>query len=220
MYKKWLISQSAEDEGEYKSYNKIFKKVAQDAATCYYRNMFNTKTNSVKQLWRNLNTICSFKNDKSARNTITKLSDGNDYLTKPEDISNSMNKYFSTVGINLVNNNPLFNSSNDYRSYCNVSIKESIFLTPVTKSELYSLIHKLNKSKAPGNDNIGPELVQITASVIVDPFLHICNLSFLNNVVPEKLKIAKVIPVFKKGDRSKSSNYRPISLLSIFEKTS
>jgi len=129
-----------------------------------------------------------------------------------------MNKYFSTVGINLVNNNPSFNSSNDYRSYCNVSIKESIFLPPVTKSELFLLIYKLNKSKAPGNDNIGPERVQIIASVIIDPFLHICNLSFLNSIVPEKLKIAKVIPVFKKGDRSISSNYRPISLLSIFEK--
>ena len=46
-----------------------------------------------------------------------------------------LNKIFSTVGTNLVNNvindNPLFNS-NDYRSYCNVSIKESIFLAPVT----------------------------------------------------------------------------------------
>ena len=218
LYKKWLISHSPEHESEYKSYNKIFKKVAQDAATSYYRNMFNTKINSVKQLWRNLNTICSFKKDKSARNTITRLSDENDYLTKAEDISNSMNKYFSTVGTNLVSNNPLFNSSNDYRSYCNLSIKDSIFLAPVTKSELSSLIYKLNKSKAPGNDNIGPELVQTVAPVIIDPFLHICNLSFLNGIVPEKLKIAKVIPVFKKGDRSISSNYRPISLLSIFEK--
>jgi len=129
-----------------------------------------------------------------------------------------VNKYFSTLGTYLVNNNPSFNSSNDYRSYCKLSIKDSIFRAPVTKSELFSLIHKLNKSKAPGNDNIGPELVQTVASVVIDPFLHICNLSFLNGIVSEKLKIAKVIPVFKKGDRSISSNYRPISLLSIFEK--
>ena len=32
------------------------------------------------------------------------------------------------------------------------------------------------------------------------------------------LKIAEVVPVFKKGDRSKATNYRPISLLSQFDK--
>ena len=35
---------------------------------------------------------------------------------------------------------------------------------------------------------------------------------------PEAMKIAKVIPLFKKGNRSLSSNYRPISLLSTFNK--
>ena len=222
LYRKWLISQSPDDESEYKSYKKIFKKVAQDAATSYYKNMFNTKTNSVKQLWKNLNTICSFKkNDKTKRNVISKLNVDNDYITKPEDISNSMNNYFSTVGSklvnNLINNNPTFNN-NDYKSYCSTSIKDSIFLTPVTRTEVYLLIDKLNISKAAGNDNIGPVLVKTAAPIIVDPLLHIYNLSLLNGIVPDKLKIAKVIPVFKTGDRCKSNNYRPISLLSIFEK--
>ena len=37
-------------------------------------------------------------------------------------------------------------------------------------------------------------------------------------IVPEKLKTAKVVPIFKKGDRSLASNFRPISLLSVFDK--
>ena len=44
------------------------------------------------------------------------------------------------------------------------------------------------------------------------------NLSLSTGAVPEKLKIAKVIPVFKKGDVHLACNYRPISLLSIFDK--
>ena len=43
-------------------------------------------------------------------------------------------------------------------------------------------------------------------------------MSLQNGCVPDKLKVAKVIPVFKKGDRSQPTNYRPISLLSIFDK--
>ena len=37
-------------------------------------------------------------------------------------------------------------------------------------------------------------------------------------VVPDVLKEAKLIPVFKKGDTSLPSNFRPITLLSIFNK--
>ena len=46
--------------------------------------------------------------------------------------------------------------------------------------------------------------------------LYIYNLSFATGIVTRKLKI--VIPVFKKGERNNSGNYRPISLLSVFEK--
>jgi len=43
-------------------------------------------------------------------------------------------------------------------------------------------------------------------------------MSLERGTVPEKLKTAKVVPVFKGGDPSVTSNYRPISLLSIFDK--
>ena len=40
------------------------------------------------------------------------------------------------------------------------------------------------------------------------------NLSFSSGIFPDKLKIAKILPVFKKGSKLECSNYRPISLLS------
>jgi hypothetical protein len=47
---------------------------------------------------------------------------------------------------------------------------------------------------------------------------HIFNCSFISAVVPQQFKIAKVIPLFKSGDRSLPDNYRQISLLSCFSK--
>ena len=94
------------------------------------------------------------------------------------------------------------------------------FCTPNDKSEISTLIRKLKNNKSPGHDGIGPVLVKLIENLIIDPFIYIYffNLSLTNGQVPSRMKIAKVIPVFNKGDSDIVSNYRPISLLSTFDK--
>lgn len=62
------------------------------------------------------------------------------------------------------------------------------------------------------------ELIKQIIDVIIEPFTYICNLSFTSGIFPDCMKIAKVIPLFKKGNKSEFSNYRPISLLPQFSK--
>ena len=47
---------------------------------------------------------------------------------------------------------------------------------------------------------------------------HICNVSFQTGVFPNKMKIPKVIPLYKSGEKNVFTNYRPISLLPQFSK--
>uniref|UniRef100_A0A672GUJ2 Reverse transcriptase domain-containing protein n=1 Tax=Salarias fasciatus TaxID=181472 RepID=A0A672GUJ2_SALFA len=56
-------------------------------------------------------------------------------------------------------------------------------------------------------------LIKQITDVVIEPFKYICNLSFTTGTFPESMKIAKVIPLFKKGNKNDVSNYRPISLL-------
>ena len=44
------------------------------------------------------------------------------------------------------------------------------------------------------------------------------NISFNEGIFPEAWKVANVIPIFKKGDKSLPSNYRPVALLSCLGK--
>ena len=60
-------------------------------------------------------------------------------------------------------------------------------------------------------------LSRITPQV-VKPLVHIFNLSFSTGIFPSEMKFAKVMPLFKNGNKSDFSNFRPISLLSQFSK--
>ena len=221
LYKKWLQTKDKEDEIKYKHYRRTFRKVASEAEEKYYREMFDTRTNSVKKLWRNLNTVCCLQKSNCKTNNISKLSVDGNTLTDDTNICNGINNYFSTIGEKLDQELRQKASSFDYhnfKSYCHKPYKNSFFVTPTNSIELMKIITKLNNSKSPGYDNIGPTLIKDACITILDPLVHIFNLSLLSGCVPDKLKVAKVIPVFKKGDRFQPTNYRPISLLSIFDK--
>jgi len=115
-------------------------------------------------------------------------------------ISDLFNNYFCTVGETL-QKNINFHAANTFKSYLPPSIKQSIFCTPTTNTEIPKVVNKFKTNKSPGPDNIGTRLLKEVISSIIQPLLHIFNMSFTSGVVPTSLKIAKVIPVYKKGDR-------------------
>ena len=97
-------------------------------------------------------------------------------------------------------------------------ICDSLFLAPVTANEIEVEIAKLNASKAVGPFSIPIDILKILKGELSGPLQTIFNTSFLTGIVPEKFKMARVIPIFKKGSQTSLNNYRPISLLSVFNK--
>ena len=93
-----------------------------------------------------------------------------------------------------------------------------MFCNPTTPYEVFRIINALNINKSPGPDNISPKIIKSVGDVIAEPLSFVYNLSFSCGVVPDALKISKVIPIYKKGERDIVGNYRPISILNTFEK--
>ena len=89
----------------------------------------------------------------------------------------------------------------------------TMYFHPITNTEIKSLIKKLPPKNSSGHDNIGNTLLKKISDAIIKPLHHIFNLSLSSGEFPEDMKLAEVIPLFKKGLKDKMENYRPISLL-------
>ena len=77
----------------------------------------------------------------------------------------------------------------------------------------------MNKNKSSRSDILNIQFIKLSVNIIAPVITNIFNHCILKGVIPESLKIAEVIPIFKSGSKSDINNYRPISLLSPFSKT-
>ena len=136
-------------------------------------------------------------------------------ITDPVAIANTFNNYFANIGGNLASSIP--SASKTANEFMPPPICNSLFLCPATADEIQLEIAKL-AGKAVGPSNIPISVLEILKSELAGPLQVIFNTSFLTGIVPDKFKLARVIPVFKKGSQTNLSNYRPISLLSVFNK--
>ena len=85
----------------------------------------------------------------------------------------------------------------------------------VTPEMVAKKIKAMKDNKSPGVDGIPPKLLMETVEQISIPLARVFNLSLKEGVVPFEWKEANIIPLFKKGSRNKSENYRPVSLTSV-----
>ena len=104
-----------------------------------------------------------------------------------------------------------------------VVIKPRFSLRPVQELEVCNVIDSLKNKFSCGLDEIPTSVLKNSKTYLCPVLTHIINSSFVSGIFPDKLKISKVVPIFKKkGDKQNIVNYRPISLISniskIFEK--
>ena len=151
------------------------------------------------------------RNRNPIKNGIGPLSNENGTLEYEGDkICNILNNYFGSVfskkSYNYMEIQPMTRTLNDNEILRTIEVQEH---------EIVKYIDKIKVNKAPGPDAIYPIVLKELKSVIAKPLAYIFNQSLRSGVIPEDFKIANVTPIFKKGDKTKASNYRPISLTSI-----
>ena len=130
-----------------------------------------------------------------------------------------MNYFFNTAPSSLIEKADL---NSNFNPTGNIEFNpKTFFMRPVTKSEIIPIISGL-KSKSFNSAKIPNRLLKVIAEPLSEHLRLIINLAIETNVFPDCLKIARIIPIPKKGQSCEIANFRPISTLNplakIFEK--
>ena len=136
-------------------------------------------------------------------------------ITDKQDIVEEFNKYFCSIGSQLASK---FDGEGDIRQFLGRGSINSIQLHDIIEVEVKNEINSLDTKKSWGHDDLSARFIQLICPIIIKPLTKIFNKCFENGEYLNLLKIAKVIPIYKKGNRSDVGNYRPISVLSVLNK--
>ena len=200
---------------EYKYYRNLITRLKKNSFNNYYKEKFNTNLKDKKKTWETVNEITNHKVRKKTQIINLKDENGQD-LRKNIDIANRLNKHFNTIGHKLASK--IKPSTTEYMSNAIEPPENSIYLFETTDEEIKKLITHLKANKAAGLDGINSYIIKISAITVAPLLVKLFNACMSIGSFPDVLKNASIIPLYKEGDRSDSTNYRPISLLPLLGK--
>ena len=94
---------------------------------------------------------------------------------------------------------------------------QSVGLTDITISTraVEEKLRGLKVLSSPGPDDLHPRVLKEAHRSLSVPFAYLFRKSLDTGCVPEDWKLARVVPIYKKGSKVDPCNYRPVSLTAI-----
>ena len=187
----------------------------------YYDKLFMKYKNDIKATWRAINSILNPNKIGKKHRSIKKILYKNEILTDKFSISNAFNEYFCNIGKEVsdrYSSNDNVSINFDHLSYLNDNnFVNSFYFSPCSPNNIITIIKSLKNKKC--HIHSIPVVVLKFVSAIISPIISdIINKSIQSSNFPDSLKNAIVTPIFKSGEKSDVSNYRPISVLPIISK--
>ena len=196
-------------KAEFNAYKKTLRRSINEAKRLYYMRTFELYRNDIKQTWSVIkNTL-----QKNARcPDSTKFVLNNRMITNLDEIAIEFNIYFINIGRLLNDQIQAVTSSNDYLLQHN---KTETTFNFVSVNEVYidNVINKLKNKSSYGYDTISNKHIKYPRNVLTKPLTLLINQCIHTGIYPDQLKLSRVKPLHKSGDKTQFGNYRPIALL-------
>ena len=177
--------------------------------------MLEINKDNIKETWRILNTITGRGKKKSY--FPNSFESNNKVIDDPMEIASEFNTFFVNIGPDLAKKIKQPENVSIYQNMPQMN-ENTMFLSDISEKELIRVVNNFKRKSSTDCHNINMSIIKDTVKQISKPLSHICNKSFENRTFPDKMKIAKVVPIFKAGERNSFTNYRPVSLLPQFSK--
>ena len=174
-----------------------------------------------RELWKSLKKL-GLPSKSDPQSDICLMKDGKlsfDHKTNAE----TFKDFFSNLASNLVAKLPMpsnkFGMETVKNYYKDKNLEQNNFVfKPTNIKVILKLLEDINSTKAAGIDNLAGKFLKDGASILAVPISDLCDLSIATSIFPERCKIAKLKPLYKKGPKTEPKNYRPISLLPLISK--
>ena len=233
LFRKFLKTNDPADHKNYKCFRNKLNKSKNKAKREYFHDKLKKASDNrnSKMTWDVINHVLkndkckvvpevvtlSKDNNRSVNNQNTTSSNGKSPTTNcPKSIANILNQHFTGIGKKLAKK--LEKSKYKFSAFMGKRNVNSIFLKEIEISEIYDEIRSLCTSKVAGYDKISPKVLKWSPHLFA-PILHVAyNKCIRQGRYPSNLKIAKVSPIHKGGDKNDIDNYRPISVLTQFNR--
>lgn len=204
LYNTYIASKSAHLFQEFKNYRNKLTSDIRNARRRYYENEFENSFRHPDKLWKKIRSLdVNFVEDKHFDKIIHK---GEVYTG--EKLAEAFSLYYAR------DHSTSPHSHDSPIARCS----STLFLEPVREREVIDTFSELSNSTSCDLNNIQIRPVKYVIDVICAPLTHIFNLCLKTATFPSAMQIAKVIVLYKKGDKNDFGNYRPISILPVFSK--
>lgn len=200
---------------EYKFYCNKIPTHTQYNKKLYYYSYFNDHLTNMQKTWIGIIQVICRNKMRCKPIVALKRSDCNESIRNAAELPNILNDFFSSVGQKLATSVPAGNRH--FSNYLpTINSSSSFFFEPVTSLEIETEILLLPSNKAHSLYSCPIRVLKSSRGIL--SLAQTMNTSVITGQYPCKLKHGKIIPAFKGGDKTDPSNYRPISLLSLFNR--
>ena len=212
--KKAKISGLKKDYDRYHDYRNSLNRIKIYEQRSHYDQVFKKIGDNSKLLWSVLNTLVKKQSNKT---DMTKLMFNSMKLTNSNQICDAFNKHFIAAG-DKVQNSVRKCECNGLAPVAPPTFKGNLQFKQVSELQICKIVENLKPKLSCGLDGISNLLLKRIIHVIKSPLCYVINLSLISGEFPQLMKLAKVLPLYKTGDRVIPDNYRPISLLPVLSK--